>query len=149
MPVMTDTVLITMQIITLFLTTIQWIYVTLEACTSMGDALHESDTELFLQHCWSNAYIKIWTKYSETSILHPLNLRFPSIYNINLLSLMKGHTISVKISLNLYVLTFAFSTIVHSNFEVSPAETPSILCAFPFVKFSTDKYYDWSNEISQ
>jgi len=37
---------------------------------------------------------------------------------------MKGHKISAKIFLNLHVLTFAFSVILHSNFEVLPVETP-------------------------
>lgn len=57
--------------------------------------------------------------------------------------------ISVKISLNLHVFTFAFSMFVHLNFEVLPAEIPSILRTFPFAKLTTSKRYDWSNEISQ
>ena len=40
---------------------------------------------------------------------------------------MKGHKIGFKISLHLHVLTFAFSVIVHSNFEVLPVEIPLIL----------------------
>ena len=63
--------------------------------------------------------------YSATLSLHALNLHFPRIYATNLLSVLKGHTISVKMSLNLYFLTFMFFMIVHSNFEVSLAETPS------------------------
>ena len=51
-------------------------------------------------------------------------------------------------SLNLHVLTFAFSAIVRSNFEVSLAETLSILHTFPFLKLSTNKCYDWFSEIS-
>ena len=47
------------------------------------------------------------------------------------------------------VLTFAFSAIDHSNFEVSLAETHLIFHTFLFVKFSTNKCYDWSSEISQ
>jgi len=62
---------------------------------------------------------------------------------------MKGHKISVKISLNLQVLTFAFSVIVHSNFEVLPVKTPSIFCGFPFMKLLTNKCYDWSRKITQ
>jgi hypothetical protein len=34
------------------------------------------------------------------------------------------------------------------NFEDLMAETPSVLRAFLFVKFSTNKYYEWSSEIS-
>ena len=60
---------------------------------------------------------------------------------------MKGHEISVKISLNLQILTFAFSVILHSNFEVLPVETPLILCRFPFVKLLINKCYDWSSKI--
>jgi len=37
----------------------------------------------------------------------------------------------------------------HTYFEVSPAETPSKLQAFPFMKLSTNKRYDWSSKISQ
>jgi len=39
---------------------------------------------------------------------------------------MKGHKISIKISLKLQVFTFAFSVIVRSNFDVLPVETPLI-----------------------
>jgi hypothetical protein len=39
--------------------------------------------------------------------------------------------------------------IVHSNFEVLPVETPSILCGFPFMELLTNKCYDWSSKISQ
>jgi len=56
--------------------------------------------------------------------------------------------VHVIISLKLHVLTFAFSTIEHSNFEVLLAETSLIFRTFPFVKFSTNKCYDWSSEIS-
>jgi hypothetical protein len=72
--------------------------------------------------------------HSETSSLRSLNLRFPLIYTINLQSLVKGHKISVKISLNLHVVTVVFPTSVHLNFEVSTAETPSDIHASPFVK---------------
>jgi hypothetical protein len=56
--------------------------------------------------------------------------------------LLKGRKISVKISLHLLVLTFAFSAIVRSSFWVSPAETLSILRAFLFAKLLANKCYD-------
>jgi len=62
--------------------------------------------------------------------LHPLNFCFPWIYAINIWSLLKSCKISVKISLNLCILTFAFSTIVHLNFEVLTVETPVIFSRF-------------------
>jgi len=37
----------------------------------------------------------------------------------------------------------------HTYVEVLPAETPSKLQAFPFVKLLTNKRYDWSSKISQ
>lgn len=62
---------------------------------------------------------------------------------------MKGHKISVKISLNLRVPTSVLSVTVRLNFEVLTAETPSVLRASPFVKLSTNRCYDWSSEIGQ
>jgi len=61
---------------------------------------------------------------------------------------MKGHKISFKIFQNLQILTFAFSVIVQSNFEVLPVETPLILCGFPFMKLLINKCYDWYSKIS-
>lgn len=49
-------------------------------------------------------------------------------------------------SLNLWILIFAFSTIVHLNVEVLMAEIPVILCAFPLMKLLTIKCYDWSSK---
>ena len=61
----------------------------------------------------------------------------------------ESHKICVKISPEFVCPHFAFSTTVHSNFEDLPAETLSILCAFPFVNLSTYECYDWSSEINQ
>jgi len=86
--------------------------------------------------------------YGKTLISCPLNFCFPWIYAVNLWSLQKGCKINVKISLNLCILTFTFSTIVHLNFEVLTAEIPVILCAFLYVKLLTIKCYDWSRELA-
>jgi len=69
---MTHTVFITMQTITLCfdynsvdLRNIRQMYINRRCITQV---YHWAP----LQHCWSNAYIKIWTEDSATSILHPL-----------------------------------------------------------------------------
>lgn len=51
--------------------------------------------------------------------------------------------------MNLCILTFAFTAVVLLNFAVLAAETPTILCAVPFVKLLTNNCYELSGEITQ
>jgi len=88
------------------------------------------------------------TLYSETFDFTFSEFTFSLILRYKLI-VSTERPYSVKISLNLCVLTSAFSAIVHSNFDDLPAETPLISRTFLFVKLLTHKCYDWSSEISQ
>lgn len=70
-------------------------------------------------------------KYSETSILRSLILRFPGIYVIKYKSAPKVHMINVKISSNLRFLDFTFSSTVRLIFKSRCKEYPRIY-ALPY-----------------
>jgi len=107
-----------------------------------------SETQAWMRYHHLKRYVRYMYMYTlqQNFNLQPLNFCFPWIYVIYLWYLLKGCKINVKISLNLCILIFAFSTIVHLNFEVLMTEIPMILCAFPYVKLLTIKCYDWSSK---